>query len=125
LYNAAATKTRTVLVAEDDDDVRGSIRMILEADGFATLGAANGAEALALLKESSPDFVLLDMNMPVVTGWDFLRGKARDPRVAQIPVIAITGRTGPRPEGVVALLTKPFDLDEFLALVHPERATQA
>jgi two-component system response regulator MprA len=109
-------------VAEDDDDVRQSIALILENDGFAIVIAANGLEALDRLKSNRPDFVLLDLNMPVMNGFEFLRAKSDDRRVSSIPVIAITADAQlVAPAGAVALLRKPFDLDEFLKLVRAER----
>jgi CheY-like chemotaxis protein len=112
----------TVLLAEDDDDVRRSIALILENDGFAIVNAVNGAEALASLKSEHPDFVLLDLNMPVMNGFEFLKEKSDDRLVASIPVIAITADARQKaPAGAVALLRKPFDLDEFLKLVRAER----
>jgi CheY-like chemotaxis protein len=115
-------KACTVLIAEDDDDVRQSIALILENDDFATACAANGIEALTRLKADPPDFVLLDLDMPVMNGFEFLKLKSQDPRIASIPVIAITaGESLSAPKGTVALLRKPFDLDAFLKLVRGER----
>lgn len=112
----------TILVAEDDDDVRGAIVCILEEDGFRTLAAANGAEALALVIAQRPDAVLLDMNMPVVSGRDFLERRRLDASIAAIPVVAITAcQLSGVPAGAAALLRKPFDLEEFRGAIAAAR----
>jgi CheY-like chemotaxis protein len=122
IEDADDVRQSTVLVVEDDDDVRQSIALILESDGFAAICAANGAEALASLKVELPDFVLLDLNMPVMNGFEFLKLKSQDRTIASIPVIAITADVSlSRPEGTVALLRKPFALDAFLNLLRTER----
>ncbi len=112
----------TVLVAEDDDDLRTAIAAILESDGFATLCAANGPQALVILKSDRPDFVLLDLNMGGMNGLEVLELKAADRRLASIPVIAITGSPKAAvPRGAVGLLRKPFNLDEFLRVIEARR----
>jgi CheY-like chemotaxis protein len=108
----------TVLVAEKDDTLRGAIAMVLESDGFATLQAVSGADALAILEAHRPDFVLLDLNLSTLNGVDFFRLKADDLRVDSIPVIAISANPKATvPRGAVGLLRKPFDLDEFLRVL--------
>jgi two-component system cell cycle response regulator DivK len=113
----------TVLIAEQDDTLRGAMAMVLESDGFATLQATSGADALAILEAHRPDFVLLDLDLPALNGLGFFRLKAGDLRVASIPVIAITAN--PRaalPVGALGLLRKPFNLDEFLRVLDDHRA---
>jgi CheY-like chemotaxis protein len=108
------SRALTVLVVEDDSDVRESIQMMLEHDGFSTLAATDGAHGLALLAAHQPDVVLLDMHLPVLDGTEFLRHKARMSALAPIPVIAITGHpTEGIPQGAASLLRKPFDVEEF------------
>ncbi len=112
----------TVLVAEDDDDLRAAIAAALESDGFETLRAANGPQALGILKSDRPDFVLLDLNMGGMNGNEVLELKAADRRLASIPVIAITGSPmAAVPRGAVGLLHKPFSLDEFLRVIDARR----
>jgi CheY-like chemotaxis protein len=112
----------SVLVAEEDDTLRGAIARVLESDGFATLQAESGGDALAILGAHRPDFVLLDLNLPTLNGLDFFRLKAGDLRVASIPVIAITANPkAAAPRGAVGLLRKPFNLDEFLRVLDGQR----
>lgn len=109
---------RSVLVVEDDPDLRESLSLILRGKGFHTELASNGLEALALLRKEPLDCVLLDLHMPVMNGFQFLEEQARDPALARVPVIAITSSDddaeGP---AVVASLRKPFGLDEFLCVL--------
>ncbi|TMA15232.1 MAG: FAD-binding protein, partial [Deltaproteobacteria bacterium] len=62
----------SVLVAEDDDDLRESLSLVLRSEGFRTQAAANGQQALALCRAQRPDVVLLDLHMPVMDGYEFL-----------------------------------------------------
>jgi CheY-like chemotaxis protein len=107
-----------VLVAEDDEDLRRSFAMILQSQGFETEAVADGAQALERLRSRKlPNVVLLDLHMPVMDGYEFLRRKNEDPQLNQVPVIAITGQSFANPTGVVATLKKPFDIEEFLRAV--------
>ena len=67
----------------------------LESRGHETMSAANGAEALEQLRRQLPCLVLLDMQMPVMTGWDFRRQQVQDSQFADVPVIAITAYFDP------------------------------
>src|SRR4051794_15476187 len=83
---------RTVLVAEDDPDSRENLRQLLEGLGHAVLAAADGREALALLRAGPPpDLILLDPVMPAVDGREFRRLQAADPALSGIPVVVLTG----------------------------------
>ena len=111
----------SVLVAEDDDDLRESLSLVLRSEGFRTQAAANGQQALALCRAQRPDVVLLDLHMPVMDGYEFLRQQSRDPQLAGVPVIGITGQpTEPLPSKVKATLKKPFLVEELLHLISRE-----
>jgi DNA-binding response OmpR family regulator len=112
----------TVLVAEEDDGLRGAIVEVLENDGFATFQAPSVEDALLILAAQRPDFVVLDLNLSTLNGPDFFRLKAGDFRVAAIPVIGITASPNVDvPRGAVGLLRKPFNLDEFLRILDRQR----
>ena len=85
-----------VLVVEDDDELRSLLELQLEEAGVASQGAANGALALEVLAKQPFALVLLDVHMPVLDGHATLRILRRDPRYAHLPVIALTGRVGPK-----------------------------
>jgi CheY-like chemotaxis protein len=77
-----------IVVIDDDDDIRDAVQEVLEAEGYTTLGAANGAEAIQLLRvaEKRPCLILLDLMMPVMDGWEFLKEIGDEPKLHGIPV---------------------------------------
>jgi CheY-like chemotaxis protein len=110
---------RTVLIVDDNADLRTSLADVLELEGWRTVQATNGADALrALAREETPDVIVLDLLMPVMDGRQFLSALRADPSRATTPVVVMTG-TVPRDDdlGVEAVLEKPFELGPFLALL--------
>jgi len=114
----------SVLVVEDDRDLRDAVAEILEEEGFAVAGAADGREALdALRGAGAAEFclVLLDMRMPVMTGIEFRREQLRDPRIAEVPVVAFTADARDRGEpallGITSFISKPVDVERLLEVV--------
>jgi signal transduction histidine kinase/CheY-like chemotaxis protein len=81
-----------VLVVDDDADMRGRLRAVLERDGWAVREAGNGAEALERVAEASPRVVLLDLTMPVMDGFEFLREMRSRPGCGEIPVVVLSAR---------------------------------
>jgi len=108
----------TVLVVDDDQELRDVLALALDTLGFRVRTASNGREALHLLR-SLPDIcaVMLDVLMPVMDGAMFRETQLRDRSLRGIPIVAMTGA----PEGVeraraigaAALLQKPLDFDEL------------
>jgi two-component system, response regulator FlrC len=108
-----------VLLVDDDHAVRQSLGRALRSEGYAVIEAVNGQDALAKLAESTVDLVLLDLNMPVVNGWDTLdQIKEINPF---LPVIVITARPNQHHAaaraGVAAVLEKPLALPVLLDLM--------
>jgi CheY-like chemotaxis protein len=109
----------SVLVVEDDFDVRDALVPILEYEGHRVTSAANGREALERLHAMDPpSVILLDLMMPVMDGEGFRKEQLRDPSLASIPVVVVSAH--PRAEekaaqmGAVACLAKPIDIDALL-----------
>lgn len=114
---------RSVLVVEDDYDVREAVACLLEDLGMTVLAAADGKEALEVLRSTDkpPSLILLDLMMPRMNGYQFRIRQSEDPRLAHIPVVVFSadGRveSGLPGLGNVPCLRKPIDLDELIAVI--------
>ena len=107
----------TVLVVDDDADIRDALCELLEDEGYRAISAANGQEALANLSTGElPCVILLDLMMPVMDGWEFRRRQQEDPRLAQVPVVVITaaGKYGTSSIDAAHVLPKPLRLELVL-----------
>ena len=80
----------TVLIAEDNAVNRELLRELLEARGYAVQEAGDGLQALEMMAEFKPDALLVDLNMPVLDGFATLKKIRQDPRLASLPVMAVT-----------------------------------
>jgi two-component system response regulator MprA len=111
----------TILIAEDDKQIREALERILRFEGYETVAVNDGAAALEAFLERSPDAAIVDVNMPFVDGLDVTR-KLRT-RGDRTPILILTARraTADRVEGLDAgaddYLPKPFELDELLARI--------
>jgi CheY-like chemotaxis protein len=106
-----------VLIVEDDTDVREMMDLLLTAVGYRTMTAENGAVALERLRDTRPCMVLLDLMMPVMTGWEFRERQLADPQLSSIPVLCMSAVY--QPEEVkqklqVHCLAKPLDFGRLL-----------
>jgi CheY-like chemotaxis protein len=111
--------TGRILLVDDDEDVRMTLGAVLQAEGYEVVEARNGLHALQqLMRKPLPVAILLDMTMPVMTGFEFLDVQQEDPRIRAIPVIAVTvhARVADLP-GVAAVVRKPFDLEQLLVVL--------
>jgi len=107
-----------VLVVENDEVTRESLALLLQDQGYAVQKAENGARALELLREARPEVILLDLHMPVLSGWDFLALRKKDAALAAIPVvIASVAEDDPVPLGAQAAVRKPYDFEELLKIL--------
>jgi CheY-like chemotaxis protein len=79
-----------ILVAEDNATNRELFRELLQARGYTVVEACDGREALGMIEQSRPDIVLLDIGMPVLDGFAVLRAIRENPRLAALPVLAVT-----------------------------------
>ena len=112
---------RVVLIVEDDPELRTLFSRILADHGYAVRTAGDGLAALHQLAVEQPEVILLDMMMPVMDGHAFRQAQLADPRWRRIPVIVISATSEfldpDATLGAKAVLGKPFDFDELLALV--------
>jgi CheY-like chemotaxis protein len=84
-----------VLIVEDDDDSRRMLELLLLSNEYETMTARNGEEALLLMRQRRPCLVLLDLQMPVMSGWEFRERQLQDPTLADIPVLCVTAFFNP------------------------------
>ena len=107
----------TVLVADDHADTRELLIALLNRAGFATLAAEDGQEAIDVTHESHPDLILMDLQMPVVDGWEAARQIKAQPESKNTPIIALTAdargddRLQAAQAGCDAFHPKPIDRD--------------
>lgn len=113
----------TVLIVEDDDDLREMLARFLDVQGARPVTARNGQEALDILgNQPRPDVILLDLIMPVMDGWSFLRRQQSQATIADIPVVivsAVADRAGDLARAA-AIVPKPADPDALLATIRAQ-----
>src|SRR5260370_22437876 len=108
---------RTLLVIEDDADIREALDGLLSTEGFRVTGCSNGLEALEVLRVSpKPDLILLDLMMPIMDGWQFRVAQKDDPELATIPVLALSADSTAKAAAIdaEAYLRKPVDYDTLI-----------
>ncbi|MBI4226966.1 MAG: response regulator [Candidatus Omnitrophica bacterium] len=122
-----------IVIADDEADIRDVLRITLEHEGFEVEEAANGADALALIRRRSPHVVILDSKMPEMTGEEVCRTLKKDILLRHLPVLLVTakGETADKVKGLGAgaddYIVKPFEPAELVARVRMvlRRTTQA
>ena len=117
-------KTNSIFLIEDDSSILEAIQMVLEAYDYGATTASNGREALKQLHEMEikPQLILLDLMMPEMNGFEFLKAKSEDSSIKDIPVLVFSANSHfeskIKHEGnVVEFLKKPVDIDELLDAV--------
>jgi DNA-binding response OmpR family regulator len=109
-----------ILVVDDIEDIRSLLQEALQANGYSTLEAADGREALSIIETEPPDLVILDIAMPVMSGFQVLRQLRKN---SDIPVIMLSARTDTVDKveslelGADDYITKPFEIAEMTARV--------
>lgn len=110
---------KTLLLVEDDPDIRTTLKEVLELEGYSVLSAANGKEAYDLLKTSpKPCLILLDLMMPVMNGWEFLEAQQSHAKIANVPVIVVSA-AGDKAKSAKAhgFIKKPIEVDGLLEMI--------
>jgi DNA-binding response OmpR family regulator len=114
---------RRILVVDDDPEIRSVTRLVLEGEGYLVDEAADGEAAVARALDGGFDLVLLDVNMPKMSGWETLRVLKAEPSLAPVPVVMFTIKSEVRDkvhglqDGALDYITKPFQVDELAARV--------
>jgi two-component system, cell cycle response regulator DivK len=114
---------KTVLIVEDNELNMKLFRDLLEAHGYHTSGTSNGFEALDLVRKLRPDLVLMDIQLPQVSGLEVTKWIKDDPELRAIPVVAVTAfamkgdEERIREGGCEAYLSKPISVGKFIETV--------
>jgi two-component system cell cycle response regulator DivK len=124
---------KRILIVEDKASSRELLRTVLEDQGYAITEAADGEDALLKARAELPDLILLDLQMPIRSGYEVLKELRRDPRFSAVPIVAVTASAmqGDREKalaaGFNAYLTKPLPIsnlrNEILRLLPGESPT--
>ena len=112
------TQPRTILIVDDEPNIRGFLKLALEDEGYRVETAADGQDALDKVRRNPPDAVLLDLVMPGVDGWSFLATRRTLSAECRCPVLvmsAVGGWNLARELGASGFLAKPFDVEVLLA----------
>jgi len=114
---------KKILVVDDEKDVLDLVRRILIRGGFEVITALDGKEGLAKVYSEAPDLMILDINMPVMDGWEVCRKIRGDPLYKHLPIIMLTVRRTKKDQlkgldlGSDEYITKPFSPKELIARV--------
>jgi len=110
--------SKTVLVVDDEPDVRTSVSQVVEMSGYKVVEAENGIECLEKLHHVKPDLLLLDIMMPGMSGWDVAAKLRENPSWGKIPIVFLTAKGDDMSVGMgkatsLEYITKPFDVLEL------------
>jgi CheY-like chemotaxis protein len=114
-----APEVPDVLIVDDDQALRESLLEILQEQGFSTIAAANGAAALQLARDRDPRLILLDLEMPVLNGWQVLEQRRRERKLRAIPVIVMSALKGDwvGAWGADAQVEKPLESSQLATII--------
>lgn len=104
----------TILIVDDESNMRFLLRVTLEGAGYEVVEAPHGAAALQQARESPPDLVVTDLMMPVMTGRKLIDALRADPQTASVPVVVVTANPRTSLDAADAVLGKPFAPDELI-----------
>ena len=117
------SKSKHLLIVDDDRNSREGYRLYLSAKGFDVLAVSGGADALEFVKRATPDLVVLDLGLPDIDGWEVARRLKNSDETSSIPIIAFSGRSMQHEQvsalraGCDVYLTKPCAPDKLLGAV--------
>jgi chemosensory pili system protein ChpA (sensor histidine kinase/response regulator) len=121
--------TPVVLVVEDHETSAEGYTQLLSGAGYCVTRAKNGYEALSEVSRATPSIILLDLKLPKLDGWDLLQRLKADASVSSVPVVVVTGDSLAShhemalSRGAVAVLSKPIDPAQLLAIVRNHLST--
>jgi CheY-like chemotaxis protein len=115
--------TRAILVADDDPDILSIVSMSLETQGYTVHKATNGREAVDLARQHHPDLILMDMMMPVVSGYEAVGELKADATTREIVIVGLSAKAmatdmeRATDVGIDGYITKPFRIAQVLTVV--------
>jgi two-component system cell cycle response regulator DivK len=115
--------TKRILVVEDQEDLRGVLRDLFTSSGYVVIEAVDGAGGVARAKSDRPDIILMDIQMPVIDGYEATRQIKADPDLASIPIVAVSSfamkgdEEKARAAGCDDYVTKPYSPIQLLRMV--------
>jgi DNA-binding response OmpR family regulator len=115
---------KTILIVDDEENIRMLLSMRMKVSGFRVLTAGDGEEAFAVVREQKPDLIILDLMLPKITGYELCRMIKFDEELKSIPVIILSAlerqvdRTRASEAGADAYFIKPFELDLLIVKIN-------
>ena len=106
-----------ILVVDDEAESREALAELLLNEGYAVVCAENGRRALDCLTGMTPALIILDLMMPVMSGWEFLAQQKRDARMRSVPVVVVTGSAFEHDVEADAVVHKPIDFRSLMKAV--------
>jgi CheY-like chemotaxis protein len=113
-------KCQSILVVEDDESIRETLRFAIAMEGYSVATASQGREALNVLaKMKEPCLILLDLMMPVMNGWEFVLELQKDMTLSMNPIVIVTA-FAENADGIIAedVIKKPVDLNRLFAVIY-------
>ena len=111
---------RKILIVEDNFDNMNLISMLLEREGYQVLQACDGQQGLEVARQQTPDLIALDLDMPIMDGWEFVRVAKADEKLQSIPIVVVTAHLLPGErnrvlkEGCAGYVSKPFKVKDLV-----------
>ena len=115
--------SKRILVVEDQEDLRGMLRDLLAGSDYSVIEATDGAAGIAMAKSERPDLILMDIQMPVIDGYEATRQIRADPAIDGIPIIAVSSfamkgdEQKARSAGRDHYVTKPYSPMQLLKVI--------
>ena len=112
-----------ILIVEDNFDNMALLKILLERENYQILSASNGEEGLNIVRSKIPDLIILDLDMPIVNGWEVLITLKSDPKYQDIPIVVVTAHllsgeyTKVMKAGANGYIAKPFKVSTFISEV--------
>ena len=110
-----------ILIVEDNFDNMNLVRLLLEREGYQVLQASDGEQGLAIARQQTPDLIALDLDMPIMDGWEFVGVAKADENLRSIPIVVVTAHLLPGErnrvlkEGCAGYVSKPFKVKDLVS----------